>query len=434
MKKITFLILLIGTLVFSITLAKAATPEASDATSAEAVATPALTDDSQATAEATTDNEAVVTTTTDTYQKVKNNYQEAVTNYQSARQDWLSAKSQYRNSRSTTDLENALTKAKAHMIKVTEVMINYLTAVKNRLQNMKNIDETLLQNLVAEIDSDISWLEGKQTEINNASNKDDLITVASTIRDRWDEIKVRARKYVGSILVGKINIVIAKLEKARDVAHDKINLLKENGQDTTKLENLEADFNQKIDHAKDQLEKARNKFNQISSLEEVRTLFNEGKEFLELANKYVREAWQILQSIITDLKKSRLYFKEVSGTGTIYLEGQGTTTLSGNGTVSGTTDTGATAVITDNEGDAIVDTYGQGKKEELGNNQTRYTGFGKLTVTGTNMEVKISGSTLKIDASGTGTVAMKGTGTYRIGDGVTTDIPAGGIKITLTSV
>ena len=378
------------------------------------------------------DTAATAATSSNSYQQAKDTYQDALANYQSNRQDWLTAKSQYRNSKSAADLENALTKAKNHLIKTTNVMMAYLTAVKTRLENTENIDSSLLQSLTAEIDSDISWLQTKQAEINNAANKDDLIAAAATLKSRWDEIKARVFKYVGSILAGKVETAIIKLEKAKDTVHDKINLLEENGQDVTKLKNLETDFIQKIDHAKDQLAKAREKFNQISSIAEARNLFNEAKGFLELANKYVREAWQALQSIITELKQSRIHYQERSGTGTIQVEGNGSIKLSGSGKVAGTTDTGATAVVTDNEGDAVVDTQGQGRKEELGNNQTRYTGFGSIEVTGSDVEVKITGSTLDIDASGTGVVIMTGTGTYQIGDGETQDIPAAGVKITFT--
>jgi len=137
------------------------------------------------------DTAATAATSSNSYQQAKDTYQDALANYQSNRQDWLTAKSQYRNSKSAADLENALTKAKNHLIKTTNVMMAYLTAVKTRLENTENIDSSLLQSLTAEIDSDISWLQTKQAEINNAANKDDLIAAAATLKSRWDEIKAR---------------------------------------------------------------------------------------------------------------------------------------------------------------------------------------------------------------------------------------------------
>lgn len=421
MKKTIFIILLGGIIIIPIPLVKAMELQA---TNASAVAAPKAEISNTATATAST--------ATETYKNTKDTYTNTVTEYKSIRQDWLTAKGLYQKSRSSTDFENALEKAKAHMLKVEEVIITYLTAMKTKVENMENIDEEIRQSIITEIDSDINWLQAKQAEINNATTKEDLTSIVTAVKNYWQNIKPKAKRYLGHILVGRINAAISKLENARDTVNNKINLLKENGQDTAKLESLVTDFNSKIDLAKGQLENAKAKFSEISSLQEANSLFKQGKDFISSANKYLREAWQTLQSIITELKKNRLKSVELSGTGTIHIEGQGTTTLAGNGTVEGTTDTGATAVVTDKGGDALVDTQGQGGKEILSDNQTRYTGFGSIKVTGTNIEVQITGSTLNIDASGTGTVSMKGTGTYQIGGGETQDIPAAGIVVSIT--
>lgn len=423
MRKSTFFILLIGILLLPSALVSAQALEATDVSvAATTTATPP-----------TTVAGTAAVTASNAYQDAKSNYQSALNNYQTARQNWIIAKNQYQSSTSAADLETALSAAKTHLLNVTDVMIKNLTTVKTTIENMENMDEALKQSFIAEIDSDISWLESKQTEINNIANKDDLIAIVHTIRTRWDEIKARVIKYIGNILAAKTDATIGKLVKAKDAVRDKINILQENGQNTTELEQLVSDYEAKIELAKTQYQNAKDRFNQISSIAESRTLFNQGKQFIEAANQYVREAWQIVQSIIDELAKKRLHYKELSGTGTIYINGGGTATLSGKGTVNGSSDATATAVVTDNGGDAVIETTGGGNKEELGNNQTKYVGFGTIAVTGNDIEVKLTGAPIDISASGTGTVTMQGTGTYTIGDeGDLVTIPAGGVKITFT--
>jgi hypothetical protein len=75
-------------------------------------------------------------------------------------------------------------------------------------------------------------------------------------------------------------------------------------------------------------------------------------------------------------------------------------------------DEAGTMLVTDKAGDVKVDTEGKGQKEVIDDQQTRYTGFGTATVTGSDLEVVITGSSLDIEAAGTGQVIMKGSGTY----------------------
>jgi len=434
MKKIILFILILGGLVFTSSLAQAEilSPTETSTTVTPSATPQAVTTEKATEATATTNNaEVTPPTVNDAYRNAKDAYQEKMTEYKTKAKDWLTAKDLYLRSKTNTNLENVLEKAKEHVLKVDELVIKYLLTIKTKVENMERLDESVRQDIIAEIDSKIEWLEEKQTEINNAVSKDDLVALSATIKDYWKDVRVKVKKFVGYILVGRSDLAVAKLEEAKEKVQTKIDLIKENGQNATKLEELLADFSNNIDLAKTQLENAKERFSQISTLEEANSLFRQGRDFISNANKYLREAWRDLQSIISELRNTRLDSKEISGTGTIHIEGQGTATLSGSGKTEGTTDTGATALVTDKGGDATIDLHGQGKKEELGNNQTRYTGFGNITVSGSDIEVTITGSNLNIDASGTGTITMKGTGTYRVGDGETEDIPAGGINVKL---
>lgn len=368
------------------------------------------------------------------YNNAKTIYQKAKNDYQTARSSYLNAKSAYQKAKTQENLDSLLDAAKDYLTRAIDTSIKYLESLKAQVEGLTGIEEAVKTNMLNEINTDLDWLSVKKTEVANAQDKDDLITIVEAVRNYWNDIKVKVKKNVGEVLAAKTSKVIANLETAGNKVQENINKLKENGQDTAALESLLAKYNEHLTNAKADWEQAKNKFNAITTLEDANTLFREGTTYLEAAHRDARYAYNQLQDIKTELKVKRLYKVDLGGTGSVRAEGKGTAELDGKGSVIASTDAAGTVTVVDRKGDVKVDTEGAGKVETIDERTKRYSGYGKIIVNGTDINVKVQGSALTMDAAGTGTASMVGEGTYYIGPGGDPKpIPAGGIMVTLTA-
>ena len=367
------------------------------------------------------------------YNNAKNTYQTANNDYQTARTSYLNAKSVYLKAKTDENLDLALAAARDYLTKALDTSSKYLSTLKAQVESLTDIDEQTKTNILNELNTDISWLEAKKTEVAAAQDKDTLISVAETIKSYWDDTKVKIKKNVGQVLAAKTSKVIASLEAAGTAVQEKINQLKENGQDVSDLETLLSKYNEHVVNAKADWELAKNKFNEITTLQDADALFKEGKDYLEAAHRDARYAYNQLQDIRTELEKKKLYKVDLGGTGSLHAEGKGIAELDGKGSVIASTDALGTVTVVDREGDSKIETEGSGEAKTIDDQTKQYSGYGKITVNGTDINVKVQGSELTMDAAGTGTASMTGEGTYYIGpDGVPKAIPAGGIKVNLT--
>jgi hypothetical protein len=95
------------------------------------------------------------------------------------------------------------------------------------------------------------------------------------------------------------------------------------------------------------------------------------------------------------------------GTGYAKLSGGGTATLSGIGTL----------FVRDYDGNAVVTVTGKGRKQVLSDGWTRYTGFsGAVVITGKSFGIILTGTRIRLVASGSGRFVLHGRGTYTTGN------------------
>jgi chromosome segregation ATPase len=193
-------------------------------------------------------------------------------------------------------------KAGAFLKKEMAAMIKYLEVLKNKVNNMQKMDDGDRAGILAKIDANITWLQGKQAEIDGAS-ADKLKTISQEVKDYWKNIRVTSRRVTGQILASRINYLIGKAEAMAAKLEVKIQELKQAGKDTAKLEELLADFKTKIASAKDSLAQARAKFAAISSKDDVVQFYQEGHKFIKDANQYLKQAKNDLVQIVRRIKQ-----------------------------------------------------------------------------------------------------------------------------------
>ncbi len=369
------------------------------------------------------------------YNIAKKSYIQALGVYKEARNNYNAALKIYLNSKKTAqNKEEFLRKAKNLFLKANEALISYIDLVKKKVNDTKFLAEKDKQDFLKILEEHLKTLDSQRTKITNLTTLEATKKLATEIKEEAQKIEIDAQKIAGYILVKRANLFIGKSEELTAKIEEKIEILEIQGKNTTEIKKWLLDFKTNIALTKEKINSAKSKFEamKVSNVNSL-NLYKEGFVLIKEAAQILKEAVVELKKIVVSFKKQK-NTKVIKGTGVLEVKGNGKITFRGSGEVTGFADSEGkgTVVITDNKGDIKIDTKGKGQKEELGNNQVRYTGVGGIVIFGTDMEIQIIGAKLDVVASGTGIAYFKGEGTYRIGEDVWVEISERGLNIKIT--
>lgn len=248
------------------------------------------------------------------YNKYKSEYIQVTNVYKSMRQDYLTAKDKYLKSRNAKDGAAALQKAKDFLVKTDEAMIKYLNMIKAKAETVVSITESERQQVLSEINSDLAWLEQHKPQIPNATTKEQLTEHGKQMQLHWIKIRIHTKRLTGKVLIYRINAVIAEGDKVGANVEARIQKLKDEGKDVSKLEAWFADFENNLNLAKQKRDAAIAKYDQIgvagattlsklnAELKGADALFRDGNDFIKNMNQYIRAAYKNLKDIAKELK------------------------------------------------------------------------------------------------------------------------------------
>lgn len=245
------------------------------------------------------------------YNQARQQYLNEVGFYKSARQDFQNALAKYLQFKTAANKAAMENTARNFLEKSVSSLIKRLETIKNWVANRGALSETEKQEITAEIDKDIAWLQERSSKIQMAS-PEAVKNEAKTVRTYWKTHRVRVKRITGRIQAARINFLIAKAENFSAEVAKKIEELNAGGKDTSQLESWLNDFNQKITLAKQKYEAAKAKFQEIkgepgfdpvTELSQADQLFRQGNQFVKEANQYIREAHAQLVKIVKEMKR-----------------------------------------------------------------------------------------------------------------------------------
>lgn len=214
------------------------------------------------------------------------------------------------------------------------------------------------------------------------------------------------KKITGKIIISRIDRVLERGEEIGEKLESRIDVLKQEGYDTTELEALLADYMEHLSLAREKRDKAKEKFAEISSPEDAHKLFREANAFIREANRHMREMFKDLKQILREMKKAEL---EIKGIGFLYAKGNGSAVIQGNGSVFVKGEGNLTVKVAN----GTVRVAGEGEKQENSDGSVTYLGFGRARISGRDLYVSVEGTNLEIRARGVGVAILSGEGTYR---------------------
>ena len=244
------------------------------------------------------------------YQSARQQYLKEVNWWKTTRQQFLNARTKYRKFKNAENKKAYEEQARKFLERTVDVLIRKLESLKNWVANKPALSEEVRAKIIAEIEQDINWLQEKKSGISTASPAQ-IREKAKEIRDYWRKHRIFVKRIIGEIWAARLDWAIERFEDVSSKIAERIEKLKEAGKDTSQLESWLADFNQKIDLAKEKRDKAREKYQAISSLSELNQFFSQTHQFIKEANQYLREAHKVLVKIIREMRKMAIEEKNI---------------------------------------------------------------------------------------------------------------------------
>jgi len=196
----------------------------------------------------------------------------------------------------------ALENDKNRALRILDHALNFLMRAKTRIQSMERIDDTRKTELISEIDSEISALEQKKAQISEASSREELLKIVREVKKEWLRIRFKIKRLIGEAINARISYLIAKAEAISEHLHKKLEELKADGKDVSRLEEKLENFDQQLEKAKEHYEKAKQAFQEAKSADRNSRSFAQTHAYLRQTLVYLKKARLILAEIAKIIK------------------------------------------------------------------------------------------------------------------------------------
>jgi len=185
-----------------------------------------------------------------------------------------------------------------------ENRISLLNNLKTRIQNMNRLTDAEKTALILDIDTNIADLNTLKTKI---AADTDLVTLKADVKSIFEKFRiymVAAPKGLGETLASQGQYILGRLQAIQRQMEQVMNQNKNQGKDTTQLEQLMTQVTNQLQTAEDQLAIAEEKFKSMTpaNTDAAKTAREEGKAAMKKAKDALKEAHRILKQISEQLK------------------------------------------------------------------------------------------------------------------------------------
>ena len=284
--------------------------------------------------------------------------------------------------------------------------VNYVEAWLERLMiqvENSNMGASQKQMLMEKIRNCLMALNESKMAVNSSTTPDELRQAVAELRKTWNDVRIEIKSVVGQIIVTKLTTIV---NKAEDVA---LKLEAEMTANNITNVSLINDCLEKLDLAKQKLEEANAKFEEMPNATDPNQLYLEGRRLLIEARDLIRQAFMDLRQAFFELRHLRvghIFFGNetgelfVMGNGSAKIHMTGLAVVVVNGNVTVTPAESVTSVV--------------GMTSTNSNGTLTAFGHGRLIIRGENVTISVSGDFMRIFVKGKGTATLNGEGAYRV--------------------
>ena len=208
--------------------------------------------------------------------------------------------------------ERILENSKMYVTKAAENIITHLEKIKSKIMENENIESDTEAKIAEKIDAKIAEIRAIKAEAELATTKEQVKEAAKKLRNIWSELKHAVEIYSERIHSADIKGIINRgivLEKKLDSI---LQRAKEKGIEIEVIEEISS-FSERVNDAKEKQGLAQSKIKESIELvtsgepadsEKIKTLRSDSKELLKQARQSLKDAHDILKSIVKKIKEA----------------------------------------------------------------------------------------------------------------------------------
>jgi hypothetical protein len=246
------------------------------------------------------------------YDTAYRNYAQSFVPYEEARREYVLARTQYlqfKTLKSRNDARDATAKMLAAR---DDVVINYLTALRERIRENPGIDELRGGFLILKLDQEISWFAEHKSKLSSAETPEDLVKDSDQAKKRYEGMEALLYEALIINSHGKVVDYINRGGEVNSRVKDKIEEIKL--QENTEMQ-LSSEKLYKIEgwmaEAEGRLFRAREKSDEVNeeilklsgrSAKNPKSVYNSAAIILDESNQYLRRSLSILREVIKEVK------------------------------------------------------------------------------------------------------------------------------------
>jgi hypothetical protein len=173
--------------------------------------------------------------------------------------------------------------------------------VKNYLGNSLGTIENValkIRDRVKDQDFD-RFLNQTRLRLQNCSSEDEMVSIAGEMKQQWNRYRAKAKSQINQQASEKMTGIILNANGLASKLNATIQKLKDQGKNTSSLEGMLAQFQEKINLAYETKLAAQE---QLSNAGEDEQMQNEAHQQLQLSHQYLKQAHQILKDLVRELK------------------------------------------------------------------------------------------------------------------------------------
>ncbi|MEW5896284.1 MAG: hypothetical protein AB1668_01200 [Nanoarchaeota archaeon] len=249
--------------------------------------------------------------TRERYLKAKENYQEARRLHNEHKQKLLEinrrAKACNSQLQDCTAIKNELkTGVENHLLKTIDVVERALDKLTGQIEDLEGLSseekETALSKITA-LKEKLTAEEEKISSFNNDTPKEEINTAIADLKQIAKDARKLQRRTAALLVNAKLSKLIEKHEEFRNGMQMRIDTLKAEGADVSKLESLLADFDKKTETLKEDYQRVQEKWGYADTASDFDAWVKDLKEAQNNVRDDLRETKFILRDFLKEYQK-----------------------------------------------------------------------------------------------------------------------------------
>ena len=223
--------------------------------------------------------------------------------YRTAHTEYLTAKQQYLAYKTLTAKETAQEKTLKMFQARDQALRTYLIALRTKLKETAGVS-VYEKNIVSlRLNNEITFYESNRSRLSSAGSIPDLVKISEEAQERYQETEIVAYQTLGTILAGKENTLLEKIQTQIDQLEEKIAQVRQEGMiETSLLERWLLEARNRLTWSKEKQYTAQSLLANLKTREQNKAkVYHDAQlNFIE-SHQYLKEASSYLLEIIREV-------------------------------------------------------------------------------------------------------------------------------------